>query len=76
MSDAAVAKLRSQAEKDRVEAIDLTRFCNALQPITVTPENLRTLIARCIYAGPPEKNLDRRVGATICLYTQIRLIFA
>jgi hypothetical protein len=60
MSEAAVAKLRSQTEAARVEAIGLTRFGNALKSVIVTPANLQTLITRCIYAGPPEKNLDRR----------------
>jgi hypothetical protein len=60
MSDVAVAKLRSQTEAARVEAIGLTRFGNALKSVVVTPANLQTLITRCIYAGPPEKNLDRR----------------
>jgi hypothetical protein len=60
MSDAALSKLRSQAEESRIEAIGLTRFGNALKSVVVTPANLQTLIRRCVYAGPPEKNLDRR----------------
>jgi hypothetical protein len=61
MSDAAVAKLRSQAEEERIRAIGLERFRNALRSVITTPENLEKLIRRCIYAGPAEKNLDRRV---------------
>ncbi len=60
MSDAAVAKLRSQKDADRLEAIGLERFANALKSVVTTPENLEKLIVRCVYAGPPEKNLDRR----------------
>lgn len=60
MSESAVAKLRSQTESARMDAIGLTRFCNALKSVVVTPENLQTLIARCVYAGSPEKNLERR----------------
>lgn len=60
MSEVALTKLRSLAEETRLEAIGLTRFGNALKSVAVTPENLQTLITRCVYAGPPEKNLNRR----------------
>ncbi len=47
MSEAAKAKLRDQAEQNRIDAIDALRFTTALTQVKVTPENLRKLIARC-----------------------------
>lgn len=58
MSAEALAKFRAQKEADRIESAGQERFINGLKSVTVTPDNLKRLIARC--GIPTPTMLDRR----------------
>jgi hypothetical protein len=66
MSEAALAKLRTIREQDKLAAIDADRFKNALSSIEPTPENLKRLIERCSCRPKTRRfdkdHIDRRVA--------------
>lgn len=64
MSERQKLQLRSVKENEKANTITAERLVNALSAVTVTPDNLRRLIERCVsrwYTSPQIADIERRI---------------